>query len=328
MELGLFLNTQDPVDEDQEAMFENLVAQTRKARDADFDVILSGQHYVTDYLQFQPFPLLGRVSAEAGDMRVATGVIILPLHHPIDIAENIATLDAMTERRVIAGVAAGYRDAEYHNFGVSKDERGGRLKEGVDIMKRLWTEKNVSYDGEYYSIKDVTINPRPTEKPSIWYGGNSKSAIGRAARHGDAWYINPHSTISEIKTHKGPYNRIRENRDMHTKVPMRREMFVAPTTEEAMEVGKKYLAEKYKRYVEWGQNEEMEDPEELTQAFENLKEDRFLLGTPAEVCEELEKYEEELDVGHVIARVHWPGMSYDRAQECIELIGDEVIPNI
>lgn len=328
MKLGLFLNTQDPVGNDPRAMFENLLTQTRIAREAGFEVILAGQHYVTDVLQFQPFPLLGRIAAEAGPMRIATGVIILPLHHPIAVAENIATIDSMTDSRPIAGVAAGYREEEFSNFGVPKDERAGRMAEGVEILRQLWTETNVTFEGEYYSISDVTINPRPAQPPSIWYGANSKPAIGRAARDGDAWYINPHSTIEEIKEHKQAYDRIRETRDKDTNVPIRREMFVAPTTDEAIAVSEEFLTNKYQRYVKWGQHREMADPQELLQSFEQLRKDRFVLGSPQEVCEQLKRYESELGVEYVIARVHWPGMAYERSQECLELIGDEVIPNL
>lgn len=328
MELGLFLNTQDPTDRDPAAMLENLVVQTRLAREAGFEVLLAGQHYLTDVIQFQPFPLLGRLAAEAGSMRLATGIIILPLHHPVEVAENLATLDAMTDSRTIAGVAAGYRQAEFDAFGVTKAERGPRVEEGVELLRRLWTETSVTYEGEHYAVEDATINPRPAEPPSLWYGANSPAAIGRAARLADAWYVNPHSTVAEIAEHKRVYDRLRRDRGLDTRVPMRRELFVAPTTERAVETSRAYLEAKYARYVSWGQHDEMEDPDELTQSFDDLRRDRFVLGTPAEVCAELERYEEELDVSHVIARVHWPGMPYELAHECLDLLGDEVIPNL
>lgn len=326
MQLGLLLNSQAPVDQDAKATFGHLVDQVRAADEAGFEVIIANQHYLADYTQLQPIPLLARMAAETDDLRLGTGVIILPLHNPVEIAEHLATLSVFSDRRVVAGVAAGYRNEEFDAFDVDKDDRGGRMHEGVELLKRLWTEESVTYRGEHYAVEDATINPRPDEPPEIWYGANAKRAIGRAARIADTWYINPHSTITEIAAHKEKYDELRRARDLHTRVPMRRELFVADTTEEAMAVGRQYLAEKYQRYVKWGQHEAMEDETELQQPFDDLARDRFVLGTPAEVTAELERYEEELNVSHVIARLHWPGMPYDRAIECIERLGDDVIP--
>jgi alkanesulfonate monooxygenase SsuD/methylene tetrahydromethanopterin reductase-like flavin-dependent oxidoreductase (luciferase family) len=111
-------------------------------------------------------------------------------------------------------------------------------------------------------------------------------------------------------------------------VPLRREVFVDSTTEDAVEAGREYLEEKYRRYVQWGQNEAMEESDELSLPFEELARDRFLLGTPAEVCESIERYERELNASHLVVRVHWPGMPFERSLECIERFGDEVIPNV
>lgn len=328
MKLGLLLNSQAPVDQDPGETFDQLIHQTRAAQEAGFDVIIGNQHYLTDYTQLQPIPLLARMAAEAPDVRIGTGVIILPLHHPVAIAEQLSTLSVISNRQVVAGVAAGYREVEFNSLGVDLDDRGQRMHEGVELMKKLWTETDVTYTGEHVSVTGVTINPRPQQPPEVWYGANAKRAIGRAARIADTWYINPHSTISEIARHKEKYDAIRRARDLHTRVPMRRELFVAPTTEEAYDAGREYLAKKYERYVQWGQHEAMEDTTELQQPFDKLAEDRFVLGTAEEVCAELERYEKELNVSHVIARVHWPGMPYKHAIECIERIGDDVIPNI
>lgn len=327
MELGLLLNSQAPPATDQSAILEHLVGQTRTARDAGFDALLAPQHYVTDLTQFQPWPLLGRVAAEADGMRIGNGILLLPLHHPVEAAENIATLDAMTDRPVIAGVATGYRDIEFESFGVPKAERGRRVEEGVTLMRKLWTEKDVTFDGDIYSVDGVTITPQPTTEPEVWIGANAEPAIDRAARLADAWYVNPHSTIAEIADQKAVYDERRTALDKDTTVPMRRELFVAHD-EAVLDEVREHLAFKYHRYVEWGQNEAMADAADLTQAFEDLAEDRFILGTPAEACAELERYEQELDVELVVARVHFPGMDYELAIDCLELIGDEVIPNI
>jgi len=327
MELGLLLNSQAPPESDGSAILDHLLDQTRAARDAGFDAVIAPQHYLTDLTQFQPWPLLGRAAAEAGGMRIGNGVCLLPLHHPVEVAENVATLDAMTDRPVIAGVATGYRDVEFESFGVPKSERGGRMEEGVRLLRRLWTGEDVVFDGEFYSVDGVTINPRPSDEPRLWIGANAGPAIDRAARLADAWYVNPHSTISEIAEQKAVYDERRAERGEDTRVPMRRELFVS-RDEDVLEEVREHLAFKYRRYAEWGQDEAMEGEADLAGAFESLAEDRFVLGAPEEVCAELERYERELDVDLVVARVHFPGMEYGPALDCIERLGDEVVPHV
>jgi alkanesulfonate monooxygenase SsuD/methylene tetrahydromethanopterin reductase-like flavin-dependent oxidoreductase (luciferase family) len=327
MRFGLVLNPQSPVDEDPSGLFEGLVEQTRAARDAGFALVTMGQHYLADYNQLQSVPLLSRLAAEAGSMAVGPGVILMPFHHPIEIAEQLTTLDTFVDG-TIAGVGVGYRDVEFESFGVLKAERVGRLVESVELMNRLWTGSDVTYDGEFYSVDGVSINPRPDEKPPVWVAGNSDPAVERAARIGDAWFVNPHSTITEIRHQKARYDEMRRDRGASTSVPLIREAFVATSHDDAVSVARDHLESKYRRYVDWGQHEAMEDESELSSPFEELARDRFLLGTPAEVCEQVERYDHHLDLSHLVVRVHWPGMEHDSARECIRLFGDEVLPNV
>ena len=327
MKFGLFLNCQTTVDRSPDELVEGLIDQTVAAREAGFDMITTGQHYLAEYVQIQQMPLLSRLAAEAGSMKVGPGVVLLPLHQPVDIAEQLTTLDILSEG-VIAGVGIGYRDVEFDSFGIDKAERVGRFEEGIELMKLLWTEEDVVYDGEYYSVDGVTINPRPDEQPPLWIAANARSAVKRAARMGDAWFVNPHSTIAEIKELKADYDEVRHEQGEDTGVPIIRETFVAETREEAVETAQDYLFSKYQKYIEWGQDEAMEDEKDLHKPFEELAEDRFLLGTPEEVCAAVERYEEELNAEYMVPRLHWPGMDYDLAVECLELIGDEVILNV
>lgn len=328
MEFGVFLNPQAPADHDSNDLVNGLLRMTRTAEQAGFDLISSGQHYLSDYTQIQMMPLLARAAAEAGSMTVATGATILPLQPPVHIAEEIASLNAIADQ-AIAGVGAGYRDTEFDAFGVDKSTRGQRLEEGIELLNRLWTEESVTFNGEYYAVEDATLPACPDEKPPVWLAANANVAVRRAAHLSDAWYVNPHATISEIHDQKQThYDPIRREKNADTSIPIMRETFVAPIEEEAYETARTYLESKYRRYVEWGQHEAMEDNSELTQSFDALAEDRFILGTPADVCAELERYEAKLDADHIVFRLQWPGLPFDRACDCIELLGDEVLPYI
>lgn len=328
MQFGLFLNPQTHAHEPLSGLLDDLFELTRAARGAGFDLVTTGQHYLADYAQAQLMPLLGRLTAEAGSMTIGSGVVLLPLHHPVEIAEQMTTLAAMADGGVVVGVGAGYRDVEFDSFGIPKRERVGHLVEGVELMRSLWTGESVTYDGEFYQVENVAITPRPDETPPVWIAANARRAVERAARIGDAWFVNPHATITEIREQKRAYDAIREARGEDTAVPVFREAFVADTHDAAVETARDYLWEKYQRYIEWGQDEAMEDARDLHRPFDELAEDRFLLGTPEEVCAEIERYEAELDAQMVVLRVAWPGLPIEDAVKCVQLIGDEVVPNV
>ncbi|MGM0591138.1 MAG: LLM class flavin-dependent oxidoreductase [Halobacteriota archaeon] len=328
MKIGLYLNPQGPAEETAEQLRDGLLELARTADDVGFDHISAGQHYLSEFTQLQLLPFLSRLTAEVDRMELGTGIVLLPFHHPVDIAERIATLDALHDGPTVLGVGAGYRDVEFAAFGVPKADRVGRLVDCLRLTKRLLTERDVTYDGEYYAVENATIPVRPDDV-SVWLAANATPAVERAARLADAWFVNPHATIGEISEQKtGLYDPIRTERGESTAVPVLREVFVAETHAEAVAVARDHLWEKYQSYIAWGQDDAMDDEQDLHRPFDELAEDRFLLGTPAEICAEIERYERDLDASHVIFRSHWPGVPYETVRQSLELIGDEVIPNV
>ena len=127
-------------------------------------------------------------------MEVAATVILVPLHNPVELAESVATMDAICDGRFIFGVGLGYREEEYIAFGVRRQERVGRLIEALDIMKLLWAEDQVEYHGKYYQVPLIQSTYRTVQKPHppIWVAANHDLAIQRAGRLGLPWLVNPH----------------------------------------------------------------------------------------------------------------------------------------
>jgi len=229
---------------------------------------------------------------------------------------------------VIAGVGAGYRDVEFDAFGIPKSERAPRLTEGVELLSRLLSEEDVTYDGEFFAVEGATTSPRLSSPPPIWLAGNATSAVERAARIADAWFVNPHATLTKISEQKTRYDETRAERRADEAVPLFREAYVAETTDTAVSLAEDYLGPKYQRYIDWGQDEAMEDESDLHRPFDRLREDRFLIGTPTEVAAQLKRYDEALDVSHVVLRMNWPGMPAADICRAIQLLGDEVLPAV
>lgn len=322
MEYGVYLNPQAPRDARPVDALTGVERQARAARAAGFDLLTVGHHFLTDYVNLQPIPLLARLSAASGSMAVSTGVLLLPLHHPVAIAEQVATLDAMAAD-VRVGVGAGYRDAEFEAFGVPADERWGRLREGIELLERLWTETNVTYDGRYYAVEDATITPRPAGKPPVWVGGYATAAIERAAGLGDAWIASTTTPLPELREQRRAYDEACAALGREGSLVLLRDAFVAETTEAAVEAARDPLLEKYDRYRSWGQTNASGDRDA---AFEALAEDRFLLGSPEAVRAEVERYRRDLDVDALVLRVNWPGLPHERSAAAIERFGEAVLP--
>ena len=118
-----------------------------------YDSITKGAHYSTHPLQdLQQIPFLCRVAAEAPSLRLNSGVLLLPMHKPLDVAEQLGTLDIMTNGKVIFGCGVGYRDVELLAFGTSKRERASRFEENLTAIKRLWTEETVTMKGSHFEL--------------------------------------------------------------------------------------------------------------------------------------------------------------------------------
>src|SRR4051794_5054945 len=183
------------------AALEGQYAMTRLARDRGWDAVATGQHYLSEGVrQLQLIPLLGRLAAEAGEMTGIAGILLAGLHNPVEVAECMASLGAIWRGNFVFGVGLGYRDAEFDAFNVPRGQRARRFEQCLDLVKRLWTEDNVTAETDVCTLRGVTMTCRPIQKPHppIWVAANTDAAIRRAARIGDTWFINPHATTSAI----------------------------------------------------------------------------------------------------------------------------------
>ena len=203
MKVGLFITNQQRLDCDMVSALADQMAMVHHARDRGWDSVLTGQHYLNegDNKQLQSVPFLARLAAEAGEMTLGLGILLLNLHNPVYTAETVATLDIIAKGNFIFGVGLGYRDMEFDTFGVPKGERIKRFEAYLQVVQELWTGKPVSYAGPSCRLDKVVMNIRPVQqpRPPIWIAANNDPAVRRAARLGDAWFINPHATLDSIR---------------------------------------------------------------------------------------------------------------------------------
>ena len=328
------LRAQFPRGDDMEARFRELVEQARLANRLGYASITKGMHYSSaPWQDLQQFPFLCRLLAEAPDMRLNFGLILLSLHKPLDIAEQIATVDVMSGGRVIFGAALGYREVEFLAFGTTQKERVKRFEENLEAIKRLWTEDEVDMVGSHFTLRAASVATRPVQKPHppIWIGANADPAIRRAARLGDCWYVNPHNRIDTIVRQVEVYKRALDEsgKAFPTEFPARREVFVAGSRQEAIRRCAPFLGAKYAAYHQWGQGQAMPaDDSDLGADFDELIRDRFLLGSPDEVAGQMLALNRATGINHLIMSVQWPGMPQSLALEQLHRLAEEVFPKV
>jgi len=335
MKYGLFIRGQYRANEtNMNARFEELMEQVRIAEQLGFDDLISGMHYAGYPLQqFQLIPFLSRAMAETKHMRLITGIILLSLHKPLDIAEQLSSMDVMSGGRIVFGCGLGYREVEFRGFGTTTKERVPRLIENLEAIKKLWTEDHVNMKGSHFELSDTTLSLKPMQKPHppLWMGANADAAVRRAAEIVDTWFINPHQRMDTIERQLEIYKRALDEfgKPFPDELPMMREIFVAETRDKAKEIARPYLEEKYKVYHQWGQDKAMpKGDDNLDLDFDELTKDRFLFGSPDEVAEQIISYEKRLGVTHMVLGMQGVGMPQSQMLDSLNLFAEQVMPKV
>ncbi|MGH7793041.1 MAG: LLM class F420-dependent oxidoreductase [Thermodesulfobacteriota bacterium] len=183
----------------------------KKAEELGFDSVWASDHVVvpTKYVGrfsevfYDPFTLLTSIAANTNKIKIGTSVIIVPYRNPIVVAKMIATMDMLSEGRVIFGVGVGWMREEFETLGIPFKERGKRTDEYIKIYKELWEKDAPRFEGEFYKFSNIKFYPKPYQKPypPIWIGGSSEKAIRRVVELGDGWqptWLSPDDMATKI----------------------------------------------------------------------------------------------------------------------------------
>lgn len=307
----------------------------RLAADLGLEGIVCGQHFLgTEMRYYQPVPYLAHLATLAPDMRIVLGIMLLPLLNPVQVAEDVATLDVVTGGRVTLGAALGYSDREMRAFGIERAERPARLTESLELIAKLWSGEPVDHDGRFYRVDPGTapsVLPIQQPRPPIWMGGQTLASVKRAARLADCWYAPPFTTHAALGDLAGAFAAERADLGLPpaTEFPIRRELLVAPTREAARRGMAERAARRHEVYVKWGLAErgglrdagssfDDETPEEA--------DGRFILGPPEVCAEGLARLREDVGMTHFVYKPQWLGMPHLEAMQQLEAFGTEVLP--
>ena len=152
------------------------------------DVWLTEHHFCEDGHAPSILPLCAAVAARTTRIRIGTSVLLLPLYHPVRVAEDAATIDIISNGRFELGVGVGYRPQEFKGLGLRPQDRGARMDEGLEIIRALWRGETVDYRGKHFQVEGAKLAPMPVQSPPpLWVGGFAPASAKRAARIGDGY---------------------------------------------------------------------------------------------------------------------------------------------
>jgi len=328
----------DPV-----AQLNTIIDFAKAARDAGFHSIWAGQHYFGgERVRWEAVPLLARLIPELKDVTVGTCIFLLPLHHPVLVAEQIAVLDIISNGKFVFGAGLGYRPREFDGFAVPKRERATRFEEALTIMRTLWSGHggppcgseptgDMPFHGKHFHFDQLRTPTKPLQKPGppIWIAAHGDKAVRRAARMGDGLMMNPHAAFSTLARQLEIYrDELRlQSKPFPNELAIRKDIYVAESRAQAWAEAETEVPRLVQNLNSEKQYAELpgDDPVNLEQDLKGYIRDRFIVGDPRDCIEQITQHHSQLGVNHFIFRIACPGGDRQTMLRKISLLGREVI---
>lgn len=332
MNVGLMLSTEYQAGDNPGRRLAEHREQVRLAREAGFDLVAVPHHPSRGpSFWLPPFLTAAAIAGETGAMRLATTVFLLPLHHPVEVAEQVAMLDHLAGGRLVFGVGAGWQPEEFRALGVPMEGRLARLEEALAVIERLWAGQRVTFHGRHFTLDDVALTLRPAQRPRppVWIGANaSEAAVRRAARLGDAWVVSAHPDIDAVARHVDTYRQAlaEVGKPFPVELPVLRNAYVAADTATALAEAREYFEASYEVFGEWGLFENVLRAGRRQLRGAELLRGRLVIGGPEDCLEQIAACRERVPIGCLILRMQWMGMPHARVARAIALVGEKVLP--
>ncbi|RUA01016.1 MAG: hypothetical protein DSY88_09805 [Candidatus Poseidoniales archaeon] len=310
------------------------------------DIWLGEHHFSRHGLLSGIFSFMGAVAAKTKNARIGTSIVILPFHNPVQVAEEAATLDILSNGRFNLGVGAGYQAQEFLGMGVDITQSRKMFKEHLDVVMKCWEDGPTTYKGDYVDIEDIWVIPKPIQKPGppIYIAvSTSPESVDYAASIGVPILVGgPTTTIGQTPRVVQMWHERMEHYGRpheHIDLPVSASVYVAPTMEEAendikgleAQINEEFyrignpadkdgnIPENYKHWVHRDRDRQL--------AAERAREEgiRPLVGTPEVVCERIEILRSK-GIKRIFGKFGAAGLDPDKTMRCIEMFANQVMP--
>jgi len=308
MKFGIIVNRK-LIDRSSSTPYGRLYSYLNEMEDLGYDLAWCGQHRFSDTTAFggdtatepsAPLAMLAPLMARTTRMQFATNIMLLPAHHPLDVAEQINTLQEMSNNRFILGAGIGYKPDEFENVGWNFKTRARRFEECLEVLRLALTGEPFSYEGKFFNYDNVMVTPPPlsgTHTP-LWIGAVSEPAMLRAARLGDGWEISFSEHMLELSEKVRRYRALAADHGRPSTLALMRDVHVVPTR---AEIDPNFLSNVIKVWQSYDDLSATADRDELSRevmfggkqvSLEDFAPHRAVVGTPEDCCREMESIRE------------------------------------
>jgi alkanesulfonate monooxygenase SsuD/methylene tetrahydromethanopterin reductase-like flavin-dependent oxidoreductase (luciferase family) len=346
MELGLFLEFPVREGSNENEAFKESFALVSQAEELGVpSVWMAEYHFNPGRVLASPVTILSAIAGRTRQIRLGTAVLLLPLANPVRVAEEIATLDQISDGRVEFGIGRGTFPNVHEGFGVPFEESRGRFEESIEIILKSWTTETFSFEGEHFNIPEISVNPKPfqTPHPPIRVGVTSAESFPILGRMGFDILINPSRvfTLAELKPSIDDYRRAwkEAGHEGDGKVGLRIPVYLShdarkahdePMESALFSMGR--LSDRVASYAghvgtlgDWGAQAERV----RTMTYDDWLRDKVVVGTPESVLDRLLQLTESLQLSHIVFE-HNSGrrIPHDLQMKSVRLLMDQVVPRL
>jgi len=350
MRFGTFFFFQAPPHLTHPDIIHRELEQIEWTEELGFDQVWFTEHHFIDYgLSVDPATLAAAAASRTRRVRIGLAAAILPFHHPVRLAEQMALLDIISRGRLDVGVGRGNRPAEFAGYRVPQEESRERFEEAVEVLQRAWREERFSFEGRYFTFKDVRLIPKPLQQPHppLYQVCVSKDTIEGAALRGwpmlNSWL---RGTMDPLVTQRDTYvaalqkagRSEAEIADLLRNWGVSRQIYVADTDAQALteaQDAEMWYQDSLRRFMI---PERIEDAHPSLQegfrrqaallaniSWEALVRETLAFGSPDTVAGHIEAMR-QLGVGQILCWMNFGGLPQDRIRSSMELFAREVMP--
>ncbi|MFP6780717.1 MAG: LLM class flavin-dependent oxidoreductase [Gammaproteobacteria bacterium] len=314
-------------------LYRDLFQQVRLAEELGYDnVWLTEHHFTEDGYNPSLLTTAAAIAAQTRQIRIGTFILLLPYLHPAMAAEDIASVDIISDGRLDLGVGQGYSFHEFNALKIDRKTRARRLYEGLEIYKKLFSDDTVTFDGEFTQIEDLRLSPKSIQQPypPVWIGARGPKGIKRAAQNGYNLMatFGPDPAPLYLQTLK------EEGRNPDDfKIVQLRLVYLAESEDQAWADCQDHLfhtLDFYRDIVVDANDAQGDDefmpitkPEQIRHAQSN---DLIMVGTVDQVAEKMEKFAKEYTCTDLCVYSQFPGMDISKVNRSMELFANHIMP--
>ena len=297
------------------------IEQAELADRLGFDHVWFTEHHFLEDGYLPAFqPLAGAIAARTERIRISTDIALLPLYHPIRLAEELAILDHISHGRIELGIGMGYVPDEFAAFGVPLKNRVSMTEEGIEILRLAWADGPFSFHGKRYTLDDVDVHPKPVQPggPPLWIAAMSRAGAMRAARFGT--HLLPQGSRSDVLD---PWREHADDAD-DKRVGIIRSFYVSDDRERdwpAFRTAERFRMAIYDRFMS-------ETPDDYGWRQGGTIPQGAFMGTPEECVDEIVSFVTEFGITDIASSGLPPGIAPERMAENLERLANEVLPEV